>query len=169
MPDPLILTLAFDPAAQGRLDALRLAHFPDRGYRLPAHLTLFHKLPGEEIAAIDARLRDQAARTPPIPLRVTRVLDFAPGAAYRMESAPLASLRADLAEAWSDWLSPQDRQGFRPHVTIQNKVRKDESVHAALAAAFTPHAVTGTALRLWHYRGGPWEEAGTYALSGGME
>ena len=166
MADPLILTLAFDAATQARLDALRRAHFPDRGYRLPAHLTLFHKLPGAELAAIDSHLTARAARTAPLALQVTRVLDFNPGAAYRMESAALAALRAELAAHWSDWLSPQDRQGFRPHVTIQNKVGRDESVYPALAAAFTPHAVTGTGLRLWHYRGGPWEPAGRYDFGG---
>lgn len=44
---PLILTLRLDPVTFARLDALRQARFPDRGYRLPAHQTLFHALPWE--------------------------------------------------------------------------------------------------------------------------
>ena len=166
MTDPLILTLGFDPAAQARFDALRLAHLPDRGYRLPAHLTLFHRLPGEGLSEIDRTLSELAKRTAPFPVQVTGVLDFNPGAAFRLQSDRLKQLRADLAATWKAWLSPQDRHGFRPHVTIQNKVCQEESVHAALATGFEPHEVTGTGLHLWHYRGGPWDAAGTYPFGG---
>ena len=56
MTAPLILTLRFDDATFARLDAWRQRWFPNRGYRLPAHLTLFHHLPGAEIGAIGLHL-----------------------------------------------------------------------------------------------------------------
>ena len=46
--DPLILTLALDDLSFARFDALRREHFPPTLNRIPAHVTLFHHLPGEE-------------------------------------------------------------------------------------------------------------------------
>ena len=65
-------------------------------------------------------------------------------------------------------------QGFRPHVTIQNKVQRSKSVYAALATGFAPFLGTGIGLLLWHYRGGPWQPAaaapfGGQARLGGIE
>ena len=165
MADPLILTLRLDAATFARLNALRQRLFPDRGYRLPAHLTLFHHLPGDEAPRIAAELEELAAGTAPIPLAVTEVLKFNPGAAYKVQSPRLKDFRAGLAERWEDWLTRQDRS-FRAHVTVQNKVASRDDAFPALAAEFKPFEATGTGLLLWHYRGGPWEPAGDYRFGG---
>jgi hypothetical protein len=47
--DPLILTLGLDRASFERFEALRRAHFPPALNRVPAHVTLFHHLPGEAL------------------------------------------------------------------------------------------------------------------------
>ena len=49
---PLILTLRFDGEAFARLDDLRRAHFPPERNQIPAHLTLFHALPGEALEEV---------------------------------------------------------------------------------------------------------------------
>ena len=165
MADPLILTLRLDDEAFATFDRLRQELFPDRGYTLPAHLTLFHALPGDRLDEIDARLADLAEHTARFPLEVTRVLDFNPGAAFRIDSDRLRSLRKSLARDWDAHLTAQDRH-FNPHVTVQNKVPKAESAYAALAAAFQPYTITATGLLLWHYRGGPWERARDYRFGG---
>jgi hypothetical protein len=54
---PLILTLRMDERSQERFDRLRETHFPPERNYLRAHLTLFHKLPGEREAEISAYLR----------------------------------------------------------------------------------------------------------------
>jgi hypothetical protein len=53
-------------------------------------------------------------------------------------------------------------------VTVQNKVTSDaaKALHAALAAGFAPFDVGAEGLRLWWYRGGPWEAAGSLRLRG---
>ena len=168
MSDALILTLRFDPDAFARLDALRQAHFPDRGYRLPAHLTLFHALPGERLTEIAQRLDTLCAETAPFEMQATKVMNFNPGAAIRIESDRLKALRKRLARGWSDWLTPQD-QGFHSHVTVQNKIAKADSVFDTLAADFEPYTLTATGLLLWHYRDGPWERAGGWHFSGTAE
>ena len=53
--DPLILTLMLDAGTQAWLEALRRAHFPPGRNLVPAHVTLFHALPGAEGDAVLAR------------------------------------------------------------------------------------------------------------------
>lgn len=162
--DPLILTLRMDEASFAHFDGLRRRHFPAARNLIPAHLTLFHQLPGEQGPAIAARLREVARTTPAFGLEVTGLRFLGRGVAYGLDSEPLAKLRAGLAETWSDWLAPQDRQGFRPHITVQNKVPPEvaHALHAELASGFAPFTIRATGLLLWHYRGGPWEAAGTF-------
>ncbi len=166
MTDPLILTLALDDEARAFFERERRRLFPPERNMIPAHLSLFHKLPGEEIAGISDRLSEMAGRTAPLPLDVTGVMFFGRGSAYRVEGAD--EVRAELAEGWRHWLTPQDRQGFRGHVTVQNKVTGAEAkrTHAALQKGFAPFPATGIGLDLWHYRGGPWEAAGHFPFQG---
>ncbi|MBC9179721.1 2'-5' RNA ligase family protein [Pseudoroseomonas ludipueritiae] len=165
---PLILTLGLDAASFARLDALRQAHFPPERNHLSAHLTLFHALPGAMLAEISANLETLAAGTPPPVLRFAGLRSLGRGLAFTVESPALAQLRGLLASAWHGLLGPQDRQGFRPHVTVQNKVEPAtaRALLAELEAGFTPWEGQGVSLLLWHYRGGPWEAAGSFPLTG---
>jgi hypothetical protein len=56
-------------------------------------------------------------------------------------------------------------------VTVQNKVSPEEAraTLATLQARFTAWEVRGEGLLLWHYRGGPWEEAGRFPFRGATE
>lgn len=169
-PDPLILTLELDAASFAHFDGLRRRHFPAARNFIPAHLTLFHHLPGERAPDIAARLGDIARGAPRMTLNVTGLRFLGRGVAYTLESEALQRLRGELARDWSGALTAQDRQPFRPHVTIQNKASPDDarSLHATLSSAFTPFAACGTGLRLWRYRGGPWERAGTFPFDGAL-
>ena len=165
--DALILTAELDEASFDTYDALRQAHFPDRGYRLPAHLTLFHKLPGEAQDEIERDLAQAAANMERIPLRFEALFGMGRGVAVTVQAPGLKALHSRLRDIWGDWLTDQDR-GLRPHVTIQNKVPKEQAqaLLAALRPAFEPHDGACTGLRLWHYRGGPWEAAARFGFSG---
>ena len=174
MLDPLIVTLLVDDDAQERFDRLRAAHFPARPlpgssrgrarapgeqlFRLAAHVTLFHALPGERLAEVRGALASAAARGP-FRVAVTGVRMLGRGVALELEARELTTLRASLAAVFRPWLTHQDRQWSRPHVTVQNKVEPAvaRALHAELAAAFQPESVTAVGLGLWHYRGGPWE------------
>ncbi|QPH53558.1 2'-5' RNA ligase family protein [Pontivivens ytuae] len=166
MTDPLILTLALDEEAQGFFERERRRLFPPERNMIPAHLSLFHKLPGEEIATVSDRLSNVADRTSPLPLDVTGVMFLGRGSAYRVEGAD--EVRNELAAGWQNWLTPQDRQGFRCHVTVQNKVTGAEAkrTFTALQESFAPFSATGIGFDLWHYRGGPWEAAGHFPFQG---
>lgn len=167
-PAPLILTLGLDRTAFARLDGERRAHFPPERNLIPAHLTLFHALPGEAEAAVAARLAAAAAAQAPLDLRFAGLRFLGRGVAHVVESPGLLALRASLAAGFAPWLGAQDRQGWRPHVTIQNKVAP-EVARATLRdfeARFAPWEARGEALLLWRYLGGPWEAAGEFRFAG---
>lgn len=163
---PLILTLALEEAAQVRFDALRGRHFPPERNVVPAHVTLFHALPGAEEAAIAAELARCCAATAPFAVRIAGLRSLGRGVAYTLESAELGRLRAALARAWTPWLGAQDRQGYRAHLTIQNKATPESAraLLAAMQAQFSPFEVGAAGLLLWRYLGGPWEGAGRFAF-----
>ncbi|UOQ70127.1 2'-5' RNA ligase family protein [Hymenobacter cellulosilyticus] len=156
---PLILTLALDEESAEFFNALRRQHFPPERNYLDAHLTLFHHLPGTEQAALTRLLSDYARRLAPLPLEVSGLQFLGQGVAYRVGSAALQELHRELQQAWWPWLTPQDQQKRRPHVTIQNKVRPEvaRSLHQQLSSSFQPFSATGIGLQLWIYRNGPWE------------
>jgi hypothetical protein len=169
-PDPLVLTLALDAASQAWLEALRRAHFPPARNLVPAHVTLFHALPGEEIAALRAALAEECAAMPapgePVRLGPPRLLGR--GVALEVHAPGVAALRARLAARWRGRLTRQDAQGWRPHATVQNKVAPEaaRALHAALSAALPPREARAEGLLLWHYRGGPWEAAAEFHFGG---
>jgi 2'-5' RNA ligase len=164
---PLILTLGLHPDDQARFEALRQRHFPPAHNHIPAHLTLFHHLPGTEAEAVAHSVQLAAQSHTAFAVDVTDLRSLGRGVAYTLASPVLTRLRAAIARMWHDSLTAQDRQGWRPHVTIQNKVAPAEAAAllAAMGAAFTPFTVRAEGLLLWHYRGGPWELAGRYPFA----
>ena len=134
-------------------------------FRLPAHVTLFHALPGEHLAQVRDELRTAAAR-PPFDVAVTGVRFLGRGVALDLDAAELTALRSSLARSFDPWLTRQDRQWSRPHVTVQNKVEPAvaRALHADLSAAFSPETVTARGLGLWHYLGGPWAPEAEFAF-----
>lgn len=170
-PAPLILTLGLEAGDQARFDRLREAHFPPERNFIAAHVTLFHHLPAGSLASIVATLEEIARATAPFAAEVTGVRSLGRGVAYTLGSPALSGLRSTLASTWSGVLTAQDRQGFRPHVTVQNKVEPAQAraLLQALSAGFVPFAVRATGLLLWRYRGGPWEAAGAFGFRGRRE
>lgn len=164
MSAPLIVTLRCDPGSQARFQAARDRWFPPERNLVPAHLTLFHHLPGDRLPEVAGRLALVARDTPPLPFRVTGILPLGRGAAYRLDLPGGDALRTRIARGFDR--VDQDRGGLRAHVTVQNKVAREEAAAtvAALRAEFVPWDGEGVALALWHYRGGPWEAAGRFDL-----
>ena len=159
-PAPFILTLMLDRVSQDHFDALRSAHFPANRLFVGAHVTLFHALPSDVDVA--GGMAEAVAGEAPFPVQVTGLRFLGRGVAYVLESVRLLRLRDGLRKQWMERLTPQDRQKWQPHVTIQNKADPAvaRALHARLSAGFEPYGVTATGLALWIYRGGPWEEAG---------
>ena len=163
---PLILTARPDAAALARFEALRRAHYPPALNRVPAHISLFHQLPGSEFDAVIERLRTTARAHPAPRVEVTKLRSLGRGVAYILRSEGLSALHADLAEAWEPLLIPQDRHRLDPHVTIQNKATLEvaRATLAALTADFTPWSFEVIGIDVWRYLDGPWEHLKTVVL-----
>lgn len=169
-PPPLIVTVQLDPATQARFDRERLEHFPPGRTVIGAHVTLFHAVP----AAVERAVRDDLAASserPPFELAVSGLMSLGRGVAYRLQSAELAGMHRQLQLRWWELLTAQDRQGFRPHLTVQNKASAEVAARtlAQLEARFEPFNVQGTGLRLWRYEGGPWTELAQFPFTGQLE
>ena len=166
--DPLILTLMLDADTQDWLDALRRAHFPPERNLVPAHVTLFHALPGGELDSVLVALADECRGAAPVEVRIGPPRFLGRGVALSVTAPAVEALRARLAARWRDRLSPQDRQGWRPHATVQNKVpaERARALHAELAASLPVREGRAEGLLLWRYRGGPWEPAGRFGFTG---
>ena len=167
-PAPIIVSALFGDADFRWLDGLRRAHFPPERNLIAAHLTLFHHLPPGIAGELETRLKAATQRIPPPPAAIDKVMMLGRGVALRVRSAGLAAIRADLAEAFADCLIPQDRAGWNPHVTIQNKVPPGEAkaLHAALAEGFAARPLAIVGIATYFYHGGPWEAIGRYRFSG---
>jgi 2'-5' RNA ligase len=158
---PLILTLQFDERSFAFFDAQRRRYFPPERNFIPAHLTLFHHLPGERVEVIQQDIDADIPGVTPFRLDVTGLRSLGRGVAYTLASPQLAEMRRQFWRKWNDWLKPQDRQNHNPHVTVQNKVdpAQARALLEELAEGFEPFQVTAVGLDLWWYRGGPWEKS----------
>lgn len=164
---PLIVTATFGAWDHAHLDALRREHFPPERNQLAAHLTLFHHLPPDLGPELKRRLSDLTRGQPAPHAWLGGVVSLGRGVAFRVESPQLESIRADLAAAFDSLLIPQDRAGWRPHVTVQNKVGPAvaRALHDGLAANFQRRPLAIAGLASWWYRGGPWEAHSAYRFA----
>ncbi len=164
---PFILTLQIDEATDRVLQKLRAAHFPPELNLVPAHLTLFHQLPGDDERGVLEAVGRIATATAAFPLIIAGPMRLGRGVALKVEAPRLLELRASLAKAFEGALIAQDRQKFRPHVTVQNKTSpaRAAALYEHLAAAFRPIEGRGEGLQLWRYEGGPWSPAGAISFS----
>jgi 2'-5' RNA ligase len=166
--EPLIVTAGLEDSVFDWFDDLRRRHFPPGRNLVPAHLTLFHRLPAEQEALIAETLTAVCARTSHIRLEVRAPWFLGRGVAYRLASPGLEAVRGELAAAFAPWLSRQDRAPWRPHVTVQNKVepQKARDLLAELQHDFEPFDLVADGLRVWRYLGGPWAPVASLPFSG---
>lgn len=161
---PLIVTLRLETAGFACFEDLRQTHFPPERNQVPAHLTLFHALPGDQEEMVVRTLAEACQACRPFPVIVRGPWSLGRGVAYRLAAPELDRLRSGLADAFAPWLTRQDQAPFRPHVTIQNKVEPEEAKRLleTLQWDFEPFNIRAEGLLLWRYLDGPWEPAGGF-------
>jgi hypothetical protein len=167
MAGALIVTAELAPEDFAWLDALRRRHYPPEQNRVPAHLTMFHALPPSAESEVRERLSRTASGPRPT-ARIEGLLDLGGGIAFRIVSPDLDRLREHLAQELHGLLGAQDSGGWRPHVTIQNKVppKAARALLAELQSEFVPRALRIGGVGLQRYLGGPWERVATYPFRG---
>ncbi len=170
MSAPIIVTALIGEPDFAILDGLRRAHFPPERNQLRAHLTMFHHLPPSCETELSQLLRDEARGNDP-GARLSALINLGGGVAFRIDSPNLEAIRARIAERFAPMLMPQDRNPWRAHVTIQNKVKAPEAkaLLETLSCAFRPRPLALAGLAAWWYRGGPWEPIAAYAFATGRK
>ncbi|MBV9654889.1 MAG: 2'-5' RNA ligase family protein [Acetobacteraceae bacterium] len=166
--ESLVVTGMFEQSLQDRLDGLRNRHFPPGLNRVPAHISLFHYLPGSVLADL-ADAVTSALPCLPAEATFTGIKLLGRGVALAVTGPGLEALHHELSARYSGYLTRQDRQPFRPHVTIQNKV--DPPVARTLAGRlrenFVPEHFTVMTVAVWFYRAGRWESAASIPWNSG--
>lgn len=163
----LIVTADFSADDFAWLEGMRRAHFPPERNQVPAHLTLFHSLPPSLEEEAKRQLAIQARGPAPL-ASLAGIMDLGGGVAFRVISDELDQIRAELADHFHGALTLQDGPGWRPHVTIQNKVtnRQSRELIAQLEQGFRPRPLGIAGLSLHRYLGGPWEKIASFAFRG---
>ena len=166
-PAPLIITAQLPSDVFAWADGLRRAHFPPERNKIRAHVTLFNALP----PSVEDEVRRLLARhsaAPPPPAQITAIMPLGGGTAFAIDCAAISAIHAELVESFHGVLTAQDGGRRKLHVTVQNKVSGivAKALQADLARDFRPRSFAFAALELYRYRGGPWEEAGTWPFRG---
>lgn len=167
MAGPLIVTADLGPADFAWLDAQRRAYFPPERNQLAAHLTMFHALPPSLEEDVRRHLKGLSSAPPPN-ATIASLMNLGGGVAYRVLSPELVLIREEIADHFHGSLTAQDSGGWRPHVTIQNKVSSTAAklLLELLERDFVPRPVTIRGLALHRYLGGPWELLGRFPFRG---
>ncbi len=163
----LIVTAELGAEDLAWLDSLRRRHYPPDRNQVPAHLTLFRAVAPSAEHEVRGRLAGLAAEPAPS-ASINGVMDLGGGVAFRVVSDELDALRAKLSQDLHGLLSAQDSGGWRPHVTIQNKVapKVARELARSLEQDFRPRPLRIAGLGLHRYLGGPWETLAIYKFRG---
>lgn len=167
MAGALIVTAELGPADLAWLDRLRRTYYPVERNQLPAHLTMFHALPPSAEGELRARLSHLADSATP-KATIDGLMDLGGGVAFRVVSPELDHIRDELSHDLRGLLGAQDAAGWRPHVTVQNKVQPKaaRSLLADLERDFRPRPLAISGLGLHRYLDGPWEKLAIYPFRG---
>ncbi len=163
----LIVTAELTAPDLAWLDRLRRENYPPERNQLTAHLTVFHALPPSAETEVRTRLAG-AVKAPPPKARIEGLMDLGGGVAFRVVSPDLDRIREELAHELHGLLGAQDIGGWRPHITIQNKVapKVARALIERLEQGFVPRPLSISGLGLHRYLGGPWDRTSTYAFRG---
>lgn len=167
MAGALIVTAELGDRDHSWLDRLRRSHYPPDRNRLPAHLTMFHALPPSTEDELRNRLSTFAEGARPL-ASIEGLMNLGGGVAFRVVSPDLDAIRAELSRELIGLLSAQDAGGWRPHVTIQNKVapRVAKALINELEREFRSRPLIVKGLGLHRYMDGPWEGIAVYPFRG---
>lgn len=159
MANPFILTAKLPEHIHLWADELRKKHFPPERNHLHAHVTMFHAFAPSLLEELKGFVPQVVREFAAPEAEITGLMDLGKGTAIRLHSPGLLAIRGLIAEHFHGSLTDQDLHEPRPHITIQNKVTKEEAraLQAELAPQIENQRFAFPALELHLYQGGPWE------------
>jgi hypothetical protein len=93
----VIVTARLDRVSQNYFDELRKQHFPPQRNHLPAHLTMFHALPGDAIEHVTLVLKQLTNGKPSPDAEVCGLRSLGNGVAFTICSPGLERVRQEIA------------------------------------------------------------------------
>lgn len=154
----LLVTAELPPDILEWADGLRKAHYPPERNRLQAHVTLFHALPPSAHDEVRRLLGEVAGEVAAPEAEVTGLMDLGQGTAFTIDSPGMAALHERLAERLHGLTQQKDARELRLHVTVQNKVARDEAqaLQAEMAEGFQPRSFRFRGFGLYGWDGQLW-------------
>jgi len=130
-------------------------------------LTMFQGLPPSALEDVRRQLALHSGERPPR-ATIAGLMNLTSGVAFRVVSDELEAVRDAIANHFHGLLCAPDAAGWRPHVTVQNKVlpKQARALFVELERDFRPRPIGIAGLSVHRYRGGPWETVATYAFRG---
>ncbi len=167
-PAPFIVAGELPADVLAWADGLRRAHYPPERNWLKAHVTLFHSFAPSLKEALPRYLSAMAGEYAPPAAEVTGLMDLGKGTAIAVRSPGLLAIRDRIAEHFWDLLTRQDQGGKKLHITIQNKVPRDDALalQRSLEPALPHPKFHFVGLALHIYRNPYWEAVGAWKFRG---
>lgn len=167
-PAPFIVTAELPDDVLAWADGLRRAHYPPARNWLKAHVTLFHSFAPSLREELPRFLSAMAGEFAPPQAEVTGLMDLGEGTAIALRSAGLLDVRQRIADHFWDMLTRQDQSGKRLHITIQNKVPRQDAMALQQSLELVPprSKFPFTGLGLHIYRNPHWEAVQTWKFRG---
>lgn len=168
-----VLTLKTSHEISDAMQELRRKWFPQHRNKVPAHITLFHALPGSKLGAISDWLEGLSRRIKCFEVSTGRVFKMRRGVAINVGAGEKEIKRVflSLRSNWCDWLSDQDKS-MKAHWTVQNKEEDSERVEDAFKDVQLSPGIRGQALGLvlWRYEtDGTWLYEKEFGFQGANE
>jgi 2'-5' RNA ligase len=128
---------------------------------------MFQGLPPSAVEEVRHHLALHAAAAAPKAI-IAGLMNFGSGVAFRVVSDELDAIREAIADHFHGLLCAPDAAGWRPHITIQNKVpaKQAKALIEQLEESFRPRPLGVGGLSVHRYRGGPWETLASYRFRG---
>lgn len=140
-----VLTLLTDPAHNHSMNSLRKTYFPPKLNKIPAHITLFHALPGSKLESdVLPVIEQMVSRTPLYRIRAINPIRLSHGVGIKVaDDIDHANdgqrgrnmtriIHAEFRKKWGTWLSEQDSTPPRFHYTVMNKINDERVIEQAL-------------------------------------
>jgi hypothetical protein len=128
---------------------------------------MFQGLPPSAVDEVRRQLALHAAAPAPRTV-IAGLMNLGSGVAYRIVSDELEAIREAIADHFHGLLCAPDAAGWRPHITVQNKVpaKQAKALIDQLEESFRPRPLGIAGLSVHRYRGGPWETLAAYRFRG---
>lgn len=167
-PAPFIVTAELPPEIFAWVDGLRRAHYPVHRNKLEAHVTLFHSFAPSLREELRRLLSQMASEHAPPHAVLDGIMNLRGGTALAIESPDMLAIRERIAEHFHGALTAPDSHAPRLHITVQNKVSRQEAMRLQkdLAPVLQPRKFAFRGLGLHLYRETYWEALGRWSFRG---